>query len=77
MELKIFFLFVGDVAHQGASDLTCEMTCVDQVDFGPSDLDQTHVTNVQPKICKKMFRNCPLHLESTTEKKLEKYTTIK
>ena len=43
---KYFFLFVGDVAHRGASDLTHEMAGVDQVDFGPPDLDLTHITNV-------------------------------
>ena len=43
---KYFFLFAGNVAHRGASDLTCEMTRVDLVDFDSPDLDHTHMTNV-------------------------------
>ena len=44
------FFFAGDVAHRGASNLTRKMTRVDQVDFGPPDLDQTHVTNAPSSI---------------------------
>ena len=46
----LFFLFAGDVAHRGASNLTCKMMRVDQVDYCPPDLDQTHIFNARRSI---------------------------
>ena len=39
------FLFAGNVPDRGAFSHTREKTRVDLVDFGPPDLDHTHVTN--------------------------------
>ena len=46
----VSFFFASDMAHRGASDLTREMTRIDQLDFSPADLDHTRVTISQPLI---------------------------
>ena len=40
-----FFIFADDVADRGAFDRTRGKARIDLVDFGPSDPDQTHMTN--------------------------------
>ena len=36
------------MTDHGASNLMRKKTLIDQVDFGPPDLDHTHVTTVRP-----------------------------
>ena len=61
-----FTLFAGDVEDRGASDQTCEKIHVDLVDFGPPDLDHTHVTNVQLSILLVKSNGCDLISQSTS-----------
>ena len=42
--------FLSHVATRGASDQMHEKVHVNQVDFGPPDHDQQHMTNLRPLI---------------------------